>query len=480
MSERPAIVLLRRDLRLDDNPALHAAGERGPVIALFVLDETEPLGFGRAARWWLHHSLDRLGEALGRVPLVLRRGDMAATVEALALETKAAIVTWNRRYAASEVARDKAMKARLAAAGIETRSFNGALLREPWEIETKAGGPYRVFSPFWRALRGAGPARGHVKRFRGDGPAITPRSEALASWGLLPTRPNWAQAFETTWTPGEKGAQDGLARFLDGAALTYAADRDRPDIEGTSRLSPHLAFGEISPLGVWRAVHARLELGALGAAAAESFLSELAWREFCYAQAYFNADIKTAPLRDAFAAFPWRKDKNDLAAWRKGRTGYPIVDAGMRQLWRAGWMHNRVRMIVASFLVKDLLLDWREGERWFWDTLVDADPANNPANWQWVAGAGADAAPYFRIFNPVAQGEKFDPEGDYVRRYAPELAKLSAEHIHKPWAAPADRLKAAGVVLGADYPAPLTDHAFARKRALEAFDSIKKSHMEPQ
>ncbi|MBI1365942.1 MAG: deoxyribodipyrimidine photo-lyase [Alphaproteobacteria bacterium] len=474
LQNRPNVVLLRRELRLADNPALAAAcAARAPVIAVFVLDDGEAFAPQGAGRWWLHKSLDRLGKSLSAigVAFALRRGPMAETAFDFALEAKAGAVFWNRRYELGEIAADRDLKTRLSAAGIGARSFNGRLVREPWELQTGAGAPYRVFTPFWRALRAAGPSRTIAAAPRkARATAQAPVSDSLGDWRLLPTEPDWAREFAGLWTPGEAGAQAALARFLEGPATDYAETRDQPGAEATSRLSPHLAFGEISPLTIWRAVHARVESGAISEKSADKFLSEIAWREFNHSLLYYNPHIADEPINKKFEHVRWRSDKDAFAAWTRGATGYPIVDAAMRELWRTGWTHNRARMIAASFLVKHLMIDWREGERWFRTTLVDADAANNPANWQWVAGCGADAAPWFRIFNPVLQGEKFDAEGAYVRRFVPELAKLPSRYIHKPWAAPADVRTSAGVRLGSDYPRPIVDHAQARRRALAVFD----------
>ncbi|HXI86161.1 MAG TPA: deoxyribodipyrimidine photo-lyase [Parvularculaceae bacterium] len=474
MTGRPNVVLLRRDLRLADNPALFAAARCGaPIIPLFVFDEREPFAPRGAGHWQLHNSLESLGKSLSTVglTLVLRRGPMAQTAFEFAQEAGARGVFWNRRYEAGEIAADKGLKAQLSAAGIEPESFSGSLLREPWELKTGSGGPYKLFTPFWRALKKAGPARSPVPAPENAAPpSRMPPSEQLTEWGLLPRRPDWASEFADSWAPGESGAEAALIRFLDEAAENYPEGRDRPSNVGTSRLSPHLAFGEISALTIWNAVHARLAAGAISETAADKFLSELAWRDFNYTLLYYNPEISEKPIIPKFASIPWRRDKDAFNAWTKGMTGYPIVDAGMRELWRTGWVHNRVRMIAASFLVKDLLIDWREGERWFRDTLLDADAANNPANWQWVAGCGADASPWIRIFNPVTQGERFDPDGDYVRRFVPELANVPSRFIHRPWEAPGEVLAKAGVTLGADYPNPLVDHAEARRRALRIFD----------
>ncbi|MBS0471572.1 MAG: deoxyribodipyrimidine photo-lyase [Proteobacteria bacterium] len=457
---KPALVWFRQDLRLSDNPALAAAAASGrPVICIYVLDDQTASGWhlGGASRWWLHKSLQSLmrdlAESGGR--LILRRGPAEEIIPKCVVETGAALVTWNRCYEPYAIARDTRLKAALIQQGVNVDSFNASLLFEPWTVRTAAGQPYRVFTPFWRALRA-----------QPEPPRATPRAnpqfgdfderENLDDWKLLPTKPDWAGGLRDAWTPGEDGAQARLVQFLD-RIDGYAEGRDRPDIEATSRLSPHLHFGEISPRQIWHAAHG-----------SEKFLSEIAWREFAHHLLFHNPDLPEVPLDKRFDRFPWIDDDMALCAWRKGRTGIPIVDAGMRELWQTGWMHNRVRMIVASFLVKHLGIDWRKGEAWFWDTLVDADLANNAASWQWVAGCGADAAPFFRIFNPVLQGEKFDPDGAYVRRYVPEIATLPNRFLHKPWEAPAN-IRAAIK----DYPAPIIDLKAGRERALAAFHSLK-------
>ena len=480
MSEKPIIVWLRRDLRIEDNPALHAARETGkPLIPAYVFDENEDFALGGASLWWLHHSLASLGASLEEAGarLILRKGDSAKTLQSLIKDSSANAVHWNRRYTPAQVEADKALMADLKDSGIEVKSFNGSLLREPWEIKTGSGGHYKVFSPFWRALQSEGPARPETlpKMRKIEGPSRHPKSDKLEHWDLLPTNPNWATGIAETWTPGESGAHKNLREFLDGPIDNYSDDRNRPDFESTSRLSPHLAFGEIGPLQIWHATQAKIESGDIPQKQAAKFLSEVAWREFSYVLLFHYENLRSEPLRSEFADFPWDQDDDQLTAWQKGQTGYPIVDAGMRQLWQTGWMHNRVRMIVASFLIKHLLIPWQEGEQWFWDTLVDADPANNSASWQWVAGCGADAAPYFRIFNPITQGEKFDPKGDYTREFVPEIAALPDKYLQKPWEAPDEVLENAGVTLGKTYPKPLVDHSKARKRALEGYEAIKKS-----
>ncbi len=484
MSDRPApdgpaLVWLRQDLRLDDNPALAAARKTGaPVIPVYVLDESVDHAPGAAARWWLHHSLAALAADLEKLgsKLVLRRGEAAELIPALVEETKAAYVFWNRRYHQRHIDIDKKLKSDLCDSGVKVETFNGNLLREPWELKTGSGGYYKVFTPFWKSLKQAKPARAETeaKPRKIETPKKFPKSDKLKDWALTPTNPDWATEFDDVWTPGETGARERLRDFLNGAVDNYKAGRDRPDKDYTSRLSPHLAFGEISPLAIWQATHAKMSDGAIGDSAGDKFLSELAWREFSYNLLFHNKDLPEKPLREEFADYPWRKDKKGLDAWQEGLTGYPIVDAGMRQLWRTGWMHNRVRMIVASFLIKDLLVPWQKGEAWFWDTLVDADLANNSASWQWVAGCGADAAPYFRIFNPVTQGEKFDPDGNYIREFIPALQHMPAKHIHAPWKAPQEVLDKAGVELGKSYPEPIVDHAAARQRALDGYKTIRK------
>lgn len=471
----PTLLWFRDDLRLADNPALaHAAASGRPVVAVHVLDEVSPglRPLGGASRWWLHHALAALMADLGRfgVRLVLRRGAAGDVIPALAAEIGAAEVVWNRRYLPAQVEIDLDLEARLRAEGRRVENFQASLLHEPDAVETGSGGPFRVFTPFWRACR-AGPAPR----------APLPRPERLVAHeapvdgldlddlALLPRRPYWAEGLDRTWTPGEAGAEARLGRFLDHGLRTYADERDRPDLDVCSRLSPHLRFGEISPFRVVEAVEARVAAEPRLRAAADKFLSEVGWREFAHHLAFHFGDLATRNFQPRFDAFPWGRDEALLEAWRRGRTGYPLVDAGMRELWTTGTMHNRVRMVVASFLVKHGLVDWREGESWFFDTLVDACPAVNPASWQWVAGSGADAAPYFRIFNPVSQGTKFDPDGAYVRRWVPELARLPASVIHAPWTAARGVLDAAGVRLDRDYPLPIVDHARARERALAAF-----------
>lgn len=482
MPPPPVLLWFRDDLRLGDNPAFAAAlatavTQRSSVIGFYCLDDISPdfRPLGGAARWWLHHSLTALAADLTayNIPLRLRRGAAAVEVPALVRETGARQIFWNRRYAPAAIAVDTALKTALTADGITVASSNAALLVEPWEVTTGQGRPFQVFSPFWKAARPLAAARPPQPQplpvQLPDPPPGT--SEALADWSLRPTRPDWAGGLRAHWTPGAAGAAVRLQAFIDAALSTYADQRDRPDRPATSALSPHLRFGEISPRQIWAATDLACQ-GRLTDRGPESFTRELGWREFSYHLLYHQPDLARRPIRPQFAAFPWQPDDQLTRAWQRGQTGYPIVDAGMRQLWHTGWMHNRVRMLVGSLLVKHLLQPWQQGEAWFWDTLVDADPASNPASWQWVAGCGADAAPYFRIFNPVLQGEKFDPDGDYVRRWVPELARLPARLIHKPWEAPALVLREAGVVLGRSYPNPCVGLAEGRDRALAAFHAL--------
>jgi deoxyribodipyrimidine photo-lyase len=472
----PIIVWFRRDLRLTDNPALHAAARSGrPIIPLFILDETRGVRFpGGASLWWLDKSLRALDRSLSKKDssLILRRGDAAKIIPQILDETGAQAIYWNRLYDPGQRDRDGDLKAALKGGGVEVESFNAALLIEPWEIRTKTGGPYHVFTPFWRAVREAvGGFTIHPAPKTLIAPSRWPRSDKLKDWGLQPTKPDWSAGFDD-WTPGEEGAGRRLDHFIDTALGAYPEARDRPSASGTSRLSPHLHWGEIGARQVWRAVE-RATRHHHWEAQGEKFFAELGWREFNHHLLFERPDLPDHNFKAAFDDFPWRTDQRAFAAWTRGRTGYPMVDAGMRELWATGYMENRVRMIAASFLIKHLLIDWRAGERWFWDTLLDASPANNVLNWQWVAGSGADAAPFFRIFNPFGQGEKFDPEGAYVRRWVPELAKLTSKYIHQPWTAPADILEAAGVELGSTYPKPIIDHDLARKRALEAFKAVQ-------
>ena len=467
MTAAPVLLWLRRELRLADNAALAAALASGrPVLPVYVLDEATPGAWapGGAGRWWLHHSLAALAASLAGAgaPLVLRRGPVARVLPELVRETKAVAIhagqpvePWARE-AVAELER---------AAGVPLHLHRTATLFDPDAIRTRAGGAYGVFTPFARACRAHAPPAPPLPAPARIPAPDAPASDTLDAWTLLPRRPDWAGGLRASWTPGEAAAQARLRAFAAGPLAAYAGGRDRPGTDGTSRLSPHLAFGEVSARQLWHAAGA-------GPGAAR-WTDELLWREFSAHLLWHHPTLPEAPLRPAFARLPWRHDQAALRAWQRGRTGLPVVDAGMRQLWQTGWMHNRVRMIVASLLVKHLLLPWQDGAAWFWDTLVDADLASNAASWQWVAGCGADAAPFFRIFNPVLQGQKFDPDGAYVRRFVPELAALPDRFLHAPWTAPAAELARAGVRIGRTYPAPIVDLAAGRARALAAFASLR-------
>jgi deoxyribodipyrimidine photo-lyase len=464
-----SLVWFRNDLRLADNPALIAGlGSGRPVVPVYVLDEEtdgiRPLG--AASRWWLHQSLHALDASLRAIGsrLVLRRGPAEQAIEDLAAECDASAVYWNRAYDQGARERDARLKQAFNRRGVTAEGLKGNLLFEPWEALTASASGFRVFSAFWRACRGLPSPTAPLPAPRTlPAPDAWPSSDRIVDWRLLPSAFDWTGGLGATWTPGEAAAALRLMQFLDHALARYRLERDLPAVDATSRLSPHIAFGEISPRQIWRAATTRGH-----SAATEKFLSEIGWREFAYHLLFHHGNLAERNFRPEFDAFPWLEADGALEAWRRGRTGYPIVDAGLRELWATGWMHNRLRMIVASFLTKDLMIDWRAGERWFWDTLVDADPANNAFGWQWVAGCGADAAPYFRVFNPVLQGEKFDPTGDYVRRWVPELAALPAESIHRPWTA--DRPLPPEI-----YPSPIVDHAAARERALGAFRALRRS-----
>ena len=480
---RPCIVWFRDDLRLSDHPALHAASQTGaPVICLYVFDEESPAlrppnarPLGGAARCWLAQSLRALQKSLEAIgaPLLLRRGPAAKVIAELARENDAAGVYWNEIAEAPHRAVADRVAAALKEIGVAAQTFPGDLLATPAGIRNKDGRGLRVFTPFWKRVQGFGDPPRPLPAPKALNPVADIAGDTLESWHLEPEHPDWAGGLRETWTPGEASAQARLRQFLKSGVGGYSTDRDRPGREGTSRLSPHLRFGEISPRQVWHAARFAAAEHPELAGDIDKFLGELGWREFCRHLLFDVPDLSERNLQPAFDAFPWKADASALQAWQRGQTGYPIVDAGMRQLWHTGVMHNRVRMVAASLLVKHLLIDWRHGEKWFWDTLVDADPGSNPANWQWVAGSGADAAPYFRVFNPVLQGEKFDPDGIYVRRWVPELARLPNKLIHQPWTATPLELANADVILGKTYPQPIIDHKAGRARALTAYAKVR-------
>ncbi len=478
-----SIVWFRRDLRLHDHPALVAALEGGGrVVALYIHapQEEAPWSPGGASRWWLHHSLVALaGELRARgADLTIARGPSLAALQEVARASGATAIHWNRSYEPALVVRDGLIKSTLRAAGLAAHSHAGNLLFEPWTLKNGSGETFRVFTPFWRAaqarLTEVGPPLA--------APATIAAAPAMAglpleSLALLP-RAGWDAGFAARWSPGEDGARARLAAFLADDAAGYAEMRDRPDVAGTSRLSPHLHFGEISPRQVLAIASATLERAG-ARRGTESFLREVGWREFGHHLLYAFPHTTEQPMDPRYARFPWRPDPGLLQAWQRGRTGIPLVDAGMRELWQTGWMHNRVRMVAASFLVKNLQQPWLDGARWFHDTLVDADLASNTLGWQWTAGCGADAAPYYRIFNPVLQSERFDPTRGYLRRWLPELARLPDPWLHRPFAAPAAVLAAAGVELGRHYPLPLVDLAGSRERALADWQGIRTPAQAP-
>jgi deoxyribodipyrimidine photo-lyase len=471
-SEPPVVVWLRDDLRVADNPALREAVDTGrPVVVVYVLDDSGAAGrpLGGASRWWLHHSLAALDASLRKRgnALLLRHGDAEAEIADLLRRTGADRLVLTHRYVHGEREQDARVRRAAERTGVAVSAHTASLLHEPGAVLTGDGERFAVFSPFFRALTRAGaprapiPAPSEIRPWRGALPG-----ERLDDLGLLPTRPDWAGGLRDTWAPGEKGAHRRLDEFVHERLARYADHRDEPAAEASSRLSPHLRFGEISPHQVWH----RVQAADVAAEVRTRFLTELAWREFDYDLLESRPDLDTVNVHRGFDAFPWADvDPERLAAWQQGRTGVPLVDAGMRQLWATGWMHNRVRMVTASFLVKNLRYDWRIGEQWFWDTLVDADPANNAAQWQWVAGSGADAAPYFRVFNPVLQGQRFDPRGEYIARWVPELRSLDPKGRQEPWTA--DGLLDASE--GPAYPAPIVDLKRSRQEALDAYQRMR-------
>ncbi|KTC88046.1 MULTISPECIES: cryptochrome/photolyase family protein [Legionella] len=467
-----AIVWFRQDLRCQDNPALATACEQHQwVIPIYIAGKNPLESVGAAQGWWLHHSLLALQKELKKqgLDLALKHGLPLVVLKELIKEFQVDAIYWNRGYEPTRIEQDKIIKSELKTLGLTVKSFNGYLLNEPWTVKNKAGENFKIFTPFWKqCLRQIEIPSLKTIKHGPRYPAL--KSDQLSDWNLLPSRPNWAKEFADYWKPGETSATQKLNFFIENHLQNYKNYRDEPFRVATSYLSPHLHFGEISPWQIWRAMEeAKLtknyHLGSI-----ECFQSELGWREFSYHLLYHYPNLPQQNFRQEFDNFSWHNDHQNLLRWQRGLTGYPIVDAGMRELWRTGYMHNRVRMIVASFLVKDLLIDWRKGAEWFLYTLLDADLASNSTNWQWVAGSGVDSAPYFRIFNPVLQGEKFDRQGEYVRKWVPELTSLPLKWLHKPWEAPAHELP---IRLGSDYPYPLVEHNSARQLALEKYKSIK-------
>lgn len=465
-----AIIWFRNDLRLSDNAALLKACQHQNVVPIYVFDENAARKLGAAKRLWLHFALKELIlnlRAMG-TELILRAGDEKTVLINVIEQCNAKAVYWNRRYEPDAIATDKELKSTLKNQNITVESFSGHLLHEPTQLTTKSGTPFRVFTPFWKTLdstievQAPYPAPTSIPQVPNELDSLN-----LAELKLLPTNPDWSGGILDRFTPGESAAYTILDAYLQNDVANYKEQRDFPALDATSKLSPYLTFGEISPRQIWHASE--------NVSGAQPFRRQLAWRDFSYHLLFHNPGLEEVNFNNAFDGFQWDKNDELLQIWQKGQTGYPIVDAGMRELWQTGYMHNRVRMIVASFLTKHLLIDWREGEKWFWDTLVDADPANNTAGWQWVAGSGADASPYYRIFNPIIQGKKFDEDGEYVKTYLPELKDLDAKYIHAPWETPDDVLKSISLELGKDYPKPIIDHSFARNRALQVYDQMKQA-----
>lgn len=467
-----AIIWFRQDLRSHDNPAFISGCNNHPiVIPLYILDDQTTLG--SAQKWWLHHSLLALEKSLQKqgLPLLLRRGKAVDILSQLSKEFHVDTVYWNRCYEPLAIQRDSLIKKTLGGQGVNVISSNGSLLNEPWTIKNKSGGYFKVFTPFWRhCLTQMSVPEPMMRYGQPTSPPIS--SEPLQDWNLLPEKPNWAAAFHNYWQPGEEGAQKRLDYFINGSLNGYNTSRDIPELDSTSKLSPHLHFGEISPWHIWRTLKQAQFAADMDSGSIERFFAELGWREFSYHLLYHFPGLPDCNFKSEFNAFPWRVDDSGLNSWQQGMTGYPIIDAGMRELWQTGYMHNRVRMIVASFLTKDLMIDWRQGAAWFLDTLLDADLANNSASWQWVAGSGADAAPYFRIFNPILQSKKFDPQGNYIRQWVPELAEVPSQWIHHPWLAPQP---VAGLI-GKNYPKPIVDHEQARRKALSLYKMLQSNY----
>ena len=477
-SNTSIVMWFRQDLRIQDNPALNFAAESGKsVIAIYIHDEVSPniRPMGAAQKWWLHNSLKSHEKELQKrgCKLVLKSGSAVDVIAELKTKTGADTICWNRRYGDGEQSVDSQVKQMFKNEGLEAKSFAGHLMHEPSLVRTGSNMPYRVYTPFWKKFCEMGPPRApylapaRINGYKGD-----IASDILDDWEFLPTMPDWSGTIAQQWTPGEPAAIERAETYMTSDLRVYNTARDFPGSDRTSKLSPHLRFGEISPYYLWHQCHDLRHTA--DAKAREVWAKELVWREFSYHLLQEWPHLRSDNFNPKFDRFPWNNNPQMLEAWKRGQTGYPIVDAGMRQLWQTGWMHNRVRMIVGSFLVKHLLQDWREGEKWFWDTLVDGDPAANPAQWQWVAGTGADAAPYFRIFNPMLQAEKFDKDGSYIKKYVPELSDLPTQFLAAPWDAPVAELKKAGIVLGETYPNPIVNHKEARARALAALQDSKE------
>ena len=471
MASPKCIYWFRNDLRISDNPALFAAAEMGEVLPVFILSDSEN-DLGSASKWWLHHSLHDLNERLGD-RLNLLRGDATKIICDLAKEQEIDAVFWNRCYEPTHLAQERSIARNLEQLGIEANSFNGSALWEPWEVLKGDGSPYKVFTPFFR--------RGCLSRPLPDEPVggvasiklsdLVESTTSLEDMNLLPSV-DWDSGLRERWDVSEAGAHQNLNEFLENKLSGYSEGRDFPSRHMSSNLSPYISWGLISAHRIYQRLKQRMgqfEDGSYD----DAFLSQLGWRGFAQSLLYHFPDLPEKNMQRKFDSFPWIENESNFDAWKMGQTGFPFVDAAMRELWQTGFMHNRLRMVAGSFLVKNLLIDWRRGRDWFWDCLVDADLANNSMGWQWVSGCGVDAAPYFRVFNPVTQGRKFDPDGAYTYRYVPELQKLPIKYLFSPWDAPAAVLEEAEVVLGTDYPEPIVDIAESRKRALEAYSMVR-------
>ena len=472
MLEKTTIFWFRQDLRILDNPGLWEASKNGPIMPIYILDDAcaGSCKRGEASRWWLYHSLKNLNRSLQDSLNIYEGDSLKIILQILKDHPPIKAVYWNRCYEPWRVQDDAAIKSFLKNKGIECKSFNGSLLWEPWQILTKDHKPYKVYTPFYRkgCLEASTPRTPLPKHEKLIGVKDPFHTKTLEELPLLPTK-TWYRGLEKVWKIGEQGAQEAFQIFLEQGLQDYQEGRDYPFRSKVSRLSPHLHFGEISPHQIWYCLHSNLK----PTPDKDCFLKELAWREFSYYCLYHFPTLPFQNFQSKFDTFPWQDNPLLLHAWQKGQTGYPIVDAGMRELWHTGYMHNRIRMIVASFLVKNLGISWHHGRDWFWDCLVDADLANNSFGWQWAAGSGADAAPYFRIFNPITQGEKFDPEGHYTRTFVPELSRIPIEYLFKPWQAPEQILKQSGIILGQTYPYPIVDLASSRSWALQTYASLK-------
>jgi len=479
---KTSIVWFRNDLRIAGNPALFHSARTGRLLPIYIWDETFPEQEGGASRWWFHESLLALGRSLSTLgsPLVFARGNTLEVLLHHAKQSKSQKIVWNERTTPRARAFDRIVREKLISSGLEVETYPPDLLKNPLDIVSK-NGPYRVFSHFWKQLRPSlDPEVALPAPEKISPPETIPLSESLSDWGWNPQKPDWAKEMRKQWVPGEKQAHETLNAFLRENLLHYANRRDRLDGESFSRLSPFLHAGEITSSQIVQKTLDKLTNNPTWSPDGEKFLSEIGWREFSKHLLLHFPQMPEEPFQKKFARFPWKKDTANLLAWQSGKTGYPVVDAAMRQLWKTGFIPNRARMIVASFLSKDLLISWKEGARWFAETLVDHDLANNTVSWQWVSGMGVDAAPYFRILNPVLQGEKFDPRGDYVRKWVPEISGLPDHLIHHPWEASEELLKKAGVALGIDYPWPVIKHHESRKEALSLFQRLGENSSREQ